>query len=392
MTVLLESDGLTREAIRDAVGHVDVVGSFDELAELIGHRPDLDTVILGPSVDLDRALEFADRLRGTDPTVGVVLVRRRIDAAILSQAIRSGMREVLPERDLPSIAAAVQRSRTLTLKLRNPGELASVAGPGEVGRLIAVLSPKGGVGKTTLAVNMGAFLAAQGYRTLLLDLDLDFGDVPISLGLRPAHTTSEVVGFGDRLDASALRRLVTVHDSGLHVLAAPGEVGAIEQVPAALIRRLLKVAAADYQYVLVDTPPAIDDRTMTVVEEADTVFLLTTLDIASLKDAKVALETLRMLKVPTDRLRVVMNRADSQVGLDAREAQFALGTQVVASIPSSRDVPASTNRGVAIVVDQPKHRVSAAIRALIQQELAPAPAEPPEAPKPAGRFGRRWVR
>lgn len=389
MTAILESDDLTREGILDAVGDSVAVDSFDELAEYMRRHPELQTVILGPSVDQAHALELAGQLRATDPTVGVLLIRRRIDAALLTQAIRSGMREVIAERDLPSVSDAVQRSRTLTMALRHPGELAGTAGSGKTGHLAAVVSPKGGSGKTTFAVNVGTALVSLGYRTLLLDLDLDFGDVPISLGLRPEHTIRDAAAIGERLDASALRQLVTVHESGLHVLAPPGDPGASEQVPVAVIRRLLRIAVSDFQYVVVDTPPGLDDRTLTIVEESDAVFLITTLDIASLKNVKLAFETLRVLNVPTDRLRVVMNRADSQVGLDAREVESALGVKVIAHIPSSRDVPATMNRGVAIVVDQPKHRVSAAFRTLIQREWT---TESPVAEKPSGWFTRRWVR
>ena len=111
MTALLEPDVLARDSIRDAIGDsTDTVGSFDELAVLMRTQPELDTVILGPSVDNELALEFADRLRATSPTVGVILVRRRIDAAILTQAIRSGVREVVTERDLNALTEAVQRS------------------------------------------------------------------------------------------------------------------------------------------------------------------------------------------------------------------------------------------------------------------------------------------
>ena len=101
MTALLEPDVLARDSIRDAIGDTtDTVGSFDELAVLMRNQPELDTVILGPSVDNELALDFADRLRATNPTMGVILVRRRIDAAILTQAIRAGVREVVTERDL----------------------------------------------------------------------------------------------------------------------------------------------------------------------------------------------------------------------------------------------------------------------------------------------------
>jgi pilus assembly protein CpaE len=386
MTVLLEPDVLARDSMRDAVGDsTDTVASFDELGVVMRNDPELDLVILGPSVDNDLALDFAERTRAANPTLGVIVVRRRIDAAILSQAIRAGVREVVSERDLPGLTEAVQRSRQLTFALRNPGE-AMVSEGERAGRLLTIFSPKGGAGKTTFAVNVGVALAMKGYKTLLLDLDLAFGDVPISLGLRPEHDFQEVVNMGERLDAAALERLVTAHESGLHVLAPPTDPGVHERVTIPMLRKLMQVATTEYQYVLADTAPSLDERSITIMENSDTVFLLTTLDIPSLKNLKIALETLRLVNFPVDRLKVVMNRADSKVGLDAREVEKTLGVPVIGFIPSSRLVPAATNRGVAIVADQPKHPVSVAFNRLISQEIIKeaAPAE-----KRGGLFGLR---
>ena len=152
-----------------------------------------------------------------------------------------------------------------------------------------------------------------------------------------------------------------------------------------MLRKLIQVATAEYQYVIADTAPSLDERSITIMENSDTVFLLTTLDIPSLKNLKIALETLRLVNFPTDRLRVVMNRSDSKVGLDAREVEKTLGVPVVGFIPSSRLVPAATNRGVAIVSDQPKQAVSLAFQRLISQEII---KEAPAAEK-RGLFGMR---
>lgn len=385
MTALLEPDVLAKESIRDAIGEaLDPVVSFDELTVLMRNQPELDLVILGPSVDNELALEFAERERASNPTLGVILIRRRIDAQLLTQAIRAGVREVVTERDLPALAGAVGRSRQLTFALRNPGESLAVAEQ-DSGHLLTVFSPKGGAGKTTFAVNVGVMLAARGYSTLILDLDLAFGDVPISLGLRPEHNFEEIVSMGERLDAAALKRLVTVHESGLHVLAPPTDPGVHERVTIPILRRLMQVALNEYQYVIADTAPSLDERSITIMEHSDSVFLLTTLDIPSLKNLKIAIETFKLVNFPMDRLKVVMNRADSKVGLDAREVEKTLGVPVVAYIPSSRVVPAATNRGVPIVTDQPKAPVSQAFGRFVSSEITKeAPTD-----KRGGLFGRR---
>ncbi len=387
MTAILEPDVLARDSIAEALGDAPQTAStFDELGVLLRNQPDVDTVVLGPSIDYELALDFAQRQRAANPTMGVILVRRRIDAATLTQAIRAGIREVAAERDLPAVTDAVERSRQLTYALRNPGESLGPQEDLDGGRLISIFSPKGGAGKTTFAVNVGVALASRGYSTLLLDLDLAFGDVPISLGLRPEHDFQEVVNMGERIDAAALKRLVTVHDSGLHILAPPTDPGVHERVTTAMLRKLVHVTTSEYQYVLADTAPSLDERSITIMENSDSVFLLTTLDIPSLKNLKIALETLRLVNFPMDRVKVVMNRADSKVGLDAHEVEKTLGVPVIGFIPSSRVVPAATNRGVALVTDQPKHAVSQAINRLVSQEIT-MEALPPE--KRGGLFGLR---
>jgi pilus assembly protein CpaE len=367
MTAILEFDPLTASGLHDAAGDsATVFDSLDALVVRAGQVSAHGTVVLGPSVETDLALDFASSMRRSDPTAGVVLVRRRMDAALLTAALRAGVREVVAERDLPGLAEAVARSEALTRALRTGGtpDLDGEERPAQ-GRTVAVWSPKGGCGKTTLAVNMAVDLAEQGHRVLLVDLDLAFGDVAISLGLRPNHGFDEVATIGERIDRSALRGLLTTHESGAMVLAPPNDPGIAERVPAGLVTRLLELARAEFDYVLVDTAPTLDERNITVLEHVDAVLLLTTLDIPSLKNLRVGIDTLRLINYPMDRLHVVLNRADAKVGLSSSEVQGTLGVPVATNIPSSRDVPASTNRGVAIVADNPKHVVSAAVRSLV---------------------------
>lgn len=395
MTVIVEFDPNGAEAIRSALGpDAAVLPGLDALHGHLDVNVFEDCVVLGPSVDQIDADELAETMRVTRPSLGVILVRRRIDTAVLSDALRSGIREVVQERDLSGLAMAVKRNREIADRLRE--QVTGVEGearPVRRGRIVTVFSAKGGCGKTTLATNLAAALATSGRGTVaLVDLDLAFGDVGIALQLFPTHTIADAVPLGEDLDGPALLSLLTAHRSGLQALVAPLEPSTADLITADLVVQILDLLAQEFDYVVVDTPPALDDHVLAAFDKSDVVALLATLDIPALKNLKLTLETLEMISFPRDRLSVVLNRADSKVGLAIGEVEKTLKAPIVAQIPSSRDVPASTNRGVALVTDDPKSPVSVAIRDFMDKfVLAPVSEDDiPTQMRTDRRGGRRW--
>jgi pilus assembly protein CpaE len=371
MTTIWDLDAATATALYGAVGEAAFVGSLDQLHHHLDNWPDEDTVVIGPTVDLDAALHLSDTMRVIRPTVGTVLVRHHIDTELLSEAIRAGVREVVDQRDLAGLHTAVQRSHGLSTALRQQQPDRSERPLPPRGRVVTVFSAKGGCGKTTLATNMAAALADHGQREVcLVDLDLAFGDVAIALQLFPAHTIADTVALGEQLDYTALHGLLTPHSPGLTTLVAPVEPGNDETIPATLVGHILEVLRAHYDYVVVDTPPAFDDQVLTAFDMSDVVCLVATLDIPALKNLKIALETMELLNYQRERWRVVLNRSDSKVGLAIGDVEKTLHTTISVQIPSSRDVPAAINRGVPIVLDDPRHPVSVAIRNFSERQVA----------------------
>lgn len=365
MIVVVEPDALSQEALRAAAGPAGVVvGDLDAAYRRISEAQYVDVVVIGPHVAIEPALALAESMRLTRPTLGVVLVRSRVDTTTLTDALRAGVRDVVKERDVAGVAASVRRAVELSRATREQAGIAVAEAEGDsLGRLITVFSAKGGAGKTTVSTNLAAALADGGKRTVcLVDLDLAFGDVAIALQLFPAHTLSDAVPMMDSLDAQAVSALLTPHSPGLTTLVAPVEPGAAESIPSALVGRVLRVLRQLFQFVVVDTPPAFTDHVLAAFDESDYVALLATLDIPALKNLKLTLETLDLLNYPRERWRVVLNRADSKVGLQLAEVEKTLRVPIAVQIPSSRSVPASINRGVPIVLDEPGHPVSQAIR------------------------------
>src|SRR4051794_20378197 len=395
MTTVCDLDRVVASALGSAVGEASVVTNLETLRLHLEENPGEDTVVLGPTVDQTAAFRLAEDMRITRPTLGIILVRQRVDSGLLAEALRYGLRELVGERDISKLHDAVRRSQHVAAQMREQG--VAVARGRPRGRIVTVFSAKGGCGKTTLATNMAAVLADRGRREVaLVDLDLAFGDVAIALQLFPAHTIADAVPLGENLDFGSLQSLLTPHSPGLTTLVAPVEPGSGEQIPAALVSRILEVLRDHYDYVIVDTPPAFDDQVLTAFDLSDVVALIATLDIPALKNLKLTLETMELLNYPRDRWRIVLNRADSKVGLAISEVEKTLRTTISTQIPSSRDVPAAINRGVPIVLDDPKHPVSIAIRSFTERHVV-GPALPQafdqvmvSAGKSERRGFRRW--
>jgi pilus assembly protein CpaE len=331
------------------------------------HAP-ADAVVVGPSVDQDEALSLAERLRVSHPSTGVVLVRSKIDAQLLTRALQAGVREVVGDEGT-QLSQAVNRALEIAAAMRQQLGQNDDA-QDRRGRIVTVFSAKGGCGKTTLATNLAVTIAAHGRRTVcLVDLDLAFGDVAIVLQLFPSHTIADTVRMGNRLDSAGLSSLLTQHSPGVMALAAPLEPSVADTITAGTITRVLDLLSMNFDYVLVDTPPAFTDQVLAAFDLSDVLVLLATLDIPALKNLKLTLETLQLLNYPLEKWQIVLNRADSKVGLAVAEVEKSLQLSVACQIPSSRAVPASVNRGVPLVTEDPKHPVSAAIRAFAEAHI-----------------------
>lgn len=356
MTTIVESQSSSADLFSSAIGPgTDVVANIEELRQHLTERPLEFAVVLGPNVNLDAAVKLASALRVSRPALSVILVRQRVDSSVLAEALRSGMREVVEERDLTALTQAVRRGHALfeALTAAQSGQDESAAG-----RLITVFSAKGGVGKTTVSTNIAVALSLLGHRVCLVDLDLGSGDVAITLQLFPANTIVDALAIAGDVGNDELAPLLTQYSDNLWTLLAPNAPELNGSIGRHLVGNILSTLKQSFDYVVVDTPPAFDDHVLQAFDESDLLLLLLTLDIPALKNLKITLETLNLLNFPREKCRIVLNRADSKVGLAPSEVEKTLKATISASIPSTHEVPASINRGEPIVASQPRHPVS----------------------------------
>ena len=376
-TVLVEVDRTTIDTLSSAIGpECAVVPTVESLVKQLEEDPTVGVIVLGPSVEPSSAYKLAERMRLQRPALGIILVRFGVDTAVLTDALRSGVREVVSERDLGALSTAVRRLEELA---RRALDRANTGGLGDEHRaqVVTVFAAKGGCGKTTLATNLGPAIAGRGRREVcVVDLDLAFGDVAIALQLQPSHTIADAVPKAGSLDEQGVAGLLTPHSRGFATLAAPLEPSAADTISSGLISELLSILRRMFDVVIIDTPAGFTDQVLAAFDLTDVFLLMATLDVPALKNLKLALETLDMLNYPREQWRVVLNRADAKVGLHVPDVERTLRTKISVQIPSSRAVPASINRGVPIVLDEPNHPVSLTIRQLADR-LAAATAPPP---------------
>ncbi len=193
------------------------------------------------------------------------------------------------------------------------------------------MSAKGGVGKSVVAANLAVALRTQtGGEVAIIDGDLQFGDVPVMMRLVPQYTIVDAVDAADRLDAQMLRSLLTRHDlSGVLTLAAPSDPRHAEQIRPDDVVRIAKAMAECCDYVVIDTPPQLNDISLSVMEVSDEVVLVTSADIANVKNVKIALEVLGLIGISEHKAHLVMNRAGSKAKLDLPAVERTLRTRVV---------------------------------------------------------------
>jgi pilus assembly protein CpaE len=222
---------------------------------------------------------------------------------------------------------------------------------------------------------------------VLVDADLQFGDVAVMMRLVTPHTLVDAVAAQGRLDAQYLQSLLVRHEaSGLLVLPAPLEPSFAERVTASDITRIVELLQSFCAYVVIDTPAQYNDIVIALIEQADDVVMVAGLDIPSIKNTKLGLQTLRLLEVSEEKIHLLVNRADSKVQLDINEVERTLGLRAGSSVPSDIVVPQSVNKGVPVVLEAPRSEVARAFELLADRFIGAAPAAP--AKKGRSRFGR----
>ena len=307
----------------------------------------------------DRSLQIIDSAHRTSPDVPIVVLSTSSPNGFLRRAFEAGAADMalFPQSKDQlrfSISKAIARHVRTSVAYGEKGD----------GRLICVLGPKGGTGKTLTSCNLAVALALANHSVLVIDLDLQFGDVALCLGLPPEKTMYDLALSGGSLDEEKLRDYVMKHDTGVEVLLAPARPDQASAITIDLLRDVLVIARAHYDFVIADTPPGFTAEVISTIDASSDLVMVGTLDSLSLKNTKLGLETLQLMDYDQSKIQLVLNRADTRVGISHHDVVTVLGREPRIFIPSDREIPRAVNEGVPVTISRPQSYAAASFHEL----------------------------
>lgn len=383
--LLVSSDDSIADCLRQAIG--DVFGLIPgpgpqedpaaTLTRVLQATPPQSIVVLDARPDAGIALQVAEQAR-LQRGANVVLVSPPADGLAVA-ALRVGVRDLLP----PDVGPGELRA-ALDRIAGQEAQPSAEPDPLVQGRLVAVASPKGGVGKTTVATNLAVGLAQRHPQSVVLvDLDVHFGDVASALNLSPEYTLPDIARGPASRDTIVVKSYLSRHETGLLVVPGSDSPAAADAVTADDVNRLLVLLNSQFAWVVVDTAPGLSDHTLSVFDHTDTLILVTSLDVPGVRGLRKELDTLDQLGIAPGARHVVLNFNDASRGLSVADVEATIGTRVDVAVPLSTAVPLSVNQGIPLVQTGGRDTATKALMSVL--DLVD-PSARPDRPK---IFGRR---
>jgi pilus assembly protein CpaE len=361
---LVAVDGHTQQqTLESVIGDpgIEVVGVLEQQGDLaLRSGLEADALLVACNGDSEAALVYMREASRDRPDLAVVVVSSATPNGFLREAFESGADDFVVLGDSAAPGADTFFALQKALARRSGGGSTEES----AGTLICVLGPKGGTGKTLTSANLGVALALEGKRTVAVDLDLQFGDLGLALGLPPERTIFDLATSGGSLDAAKIDAYLATHSSGLRTLIAPVRPAEASAVTVEFLRNLYPSLRRSYEYIVVDTPPGFTPEVIATIDSSAAVCLVAMLDAPSLKNTKLGLETLDLMGYARDRVRLVLNRADTSVGITQADVLRVLGRAPDALVPSQRDIVRSINAGEPIVASAKRSEPARVFRAL----------------------------
>lgn len=323
-----------------------------------------DVLVAGPSLSTKNGLSALQAIHDETPATSLLLAFAKRPDSTLREIIRTGAIDLLqlPIGDSAlhdAIERAVGLSRSRAIE---PVPVTEAHANSPKGTVFTVSSATGGCGKTFYATNLAYFLHQHtGKRTCIVDLDLQFGEVSTALRLRPRFTISDALSREDidEVDlANHIDEYVVSHDSGVMVLPAPKDPSEADRIHPTDVTRVIEAARAKFDYVIVDTPAALTEIVLAAFDLSNQLYVMATLDLPSVRHMGVFLNTLEKLKIPSDNVKLILNKAESDVGLDIDQVTRLFPQGFTSVLPYAKEVTKSVNVGTPVLAFSPGSEVS----------------------------------
>jgi pilus assembly protein CpaE len=344
------------------------------VGDVLDEEGPFDVLVAGPSLGTRSGLARLRVIREELPAMSVVLAFSRRPDASLRDIVRTGAVDLLqlPVEDkelIETVDRAIDLARVTTNALVLAESAASAASTvpadtssGGPGRVFTISSATGGCGKTFYATNLAYFLSRHtGKRACIVDLDLQFGEVSTALRLRPKYTIFDALQREDT-DEDDLRihieEYTVAHETSVHVLAAPREPSEADRITPPDVTRIVEAVRNRFDYVVVDTPPQLNECVLAAFDLSDMLYVMATLDLPSVRNMSVFLGTLERLKIPADNIRLILNKAESDVGIDIDQVTKLFPQGFESVLPYAKEVSRSINLGMPVMAASPSAEIS----------------------------------
>ncbi len=315
---------------------------------------------VGPTYGLEDIEELLKSYHSSLYFAKIILLVRGMSAELLKKAIKLNVHDVI---EIPftynDIKDTIERAEMSLVSGRQDKRIRP--------KRVTIFGTKGGVGKSFIAVNLAVGLINSiKKRVSLFDTNYQFGDIALMLNLNPKYSVYDILPVIDQLDPKVLGGFLTTHSSGLMVLPAPLDITESTGINSETTIKILENLSKLSDYTIVDTSSYFSDDILNVIRETDYLCIVTSKDAPSIKNLKIALQILEKLKFPKENIYVILNRADSKVGITIEEIEDTIQRKIDVAIPSDRIVPISVNKGVPLIFDAPRSSVARSLQGLVK--------------------------
>lgn len=358
-----------------------------ELGPLLERDDAFNVIVAGGLLTTAGGLKRLALIHEEMPRVSIILAVDELADVEPADLVRAGALDLVAPTHASDGEISASLVRAMRIRHRIGGDTSLPQGMTERhGTVYTVASGSGGAGKTFLATNLAWFLAkATGGKSLIIDLDLQFGEVTAALQLHPRYTVADLIRYdeGDWYLAEHFEDFTTTHESGLQVLAAtqdPADAWAIKPTD---VERIIAAARRRFDHIVIDTSPAITEPMVAALQASDEILVIATTDVPSIRNMRVFLETVERFDISRERMRLLLNKAEKGVSLQPPVIEKIFPQGFEATLPHSRDVGRSLNAGQPVLAASPTAAVSVELTAALQQFL------PAELRKSAGTSTKR---